>query len=170
MTRASLPTRPIQLLLIGSIFSVAGCNEVGVTLPQRKVGEIKPVVNPSDRCSAIRQQLLAITPPGTRAQEVLAFVAAEMQAHRKTRQSLVAEATKLRNGPALIPRPSCETRGWHYRQIGSKHIMATFEDPSVSFMLGIPVSTKNVAQVWYAFDGDARVLDIGVSTFTSGLP
>jgi hypothetical protein len=48
--------------------------------------------------------------------------------------------------------------------------MATFEAPSLSFMLSIPVSTKNVAQVWYAFNGDDQLVDIGVSTFTSGLP
>jgi hypothetical protein len=166
MTRAST----IRLLLIGSIFSLAGCNEVGLPLPQRKAGQMKPIVNPSHRCSAIRQQLLAITPPGTRAQEVLAFVAREMQAHGETTQWFVAEAKTLRNGPALIPRPSCETHGWHYRKIGSKHIMATFEAPSLSFMLGIPVSTKNVAQVWYAFNGDDQLVDIGVSTCTSGLP
>jgi hypothetical protein len=128
------------------------------------------VVNPSHRCSVIRQQLLGITPPGTGAQKVIAFVVGEMRAHGETSRSMLAEATKLRGGAALIPRPSCETRGWHYRNIGSKHIMATFEAPSVSFMLGIPVSTKNVAQVWYAFDGDDRLVDIGVSTFTSGLP
>jgi hypothetical protein len=170
MTRASLRTSTIRLLLIGSIFSSVGCNEVGIPLPQHKTGQINPVVNPSDRCSVIRQQLLGITPPGTRAQEVLAFVAREMQAHGETTQWFVAEAKTLRNGPAQLPRPGCETRGWHYRKIGSKHIMATFEAPSLSLMLGIPVSTKNVAQVSYAFGGDERLIDIGVSTFTSGLP
>jgi hypothetical protein len=170
MTRTSSRKRTIRLLLIGSIFPLAACSQAGIPLPSSKGGEIKPVVNPSDRCSAIRQQLLTITPPGTRSQDIVAFVARETRAHGETRESVIAEATKLRNGPALIPRPSCETRGWHYRNVGSKHVAATFESPSLSFMVGIPVSTKNVAQVSYALTADDRLLDIGVSTFTSGLP
>jgi hypothetical protein len=129
-----------------------------------------PVIDLSKRCSAIRKRLLAITPPGTGAPQVAAFVAREMRAHGETREWVIADMTKIRNGAALIPRPNCETPGWHDVHVGVKKIEATFEAPSLSFVLVIPVSTKNVAQVRYAFNGDNRLLDIGVDRFTSGLP
>jgi len=75
--------------------------------PQPQV--TKPVVDLSKGCSAIRSQLLAITPLGTAAPQVAAFVAREMRAHGETRESVIADVTKIRNGAALIPRPNCET-------------------------------------------------------------
>jgi hypothetical protein len=129
-----------------------------------------PVINLSKRCSAIRKRLLAITPPGTTAPVIAAFVAREMRAHGETREWVIADMTKIRNGAALLPRPNCETPGWRHVPVGMKKIEATFEAPSVGFVLVIPVSTKNVAQVRYAFNGNERLLDIGVDRFTSGLP
>jgi len=101
--------------------------------------------------------------------QVAAFVAREMRAHGETREWVIADATKLRNGPGLIPTPSCETRGWRYASVGSRRIEVTFESPSLSFMLVIPVATKNIAQVRFAFDDRGRLLDIGIETFISGL-
>ena len=136
--------------------------------PQPQV--TKPVIDLSKRCSAIRKQLLAITPPGSAAPQVAAFVSREIRARGETREWVIADMTKLRNGAALIPRPNCETPGWHHVHVGVKKIQATLEAPCLSFVLVIPVSTKNVAQVRYAFNGDDRLLDIGVDRFTNGLP
>jgi len=101
---------------------------------------------------------------------VAAFVAREMRAHGEGRTWVIDDATKLRNGPASLSRPSCETRGWPDAHVGSKRIEATFEAPSLSFIIVIPVSTKDVAQVRFTFDDAVRLLDIGVETFVAGLP
>lgn len=155
----------IRSLLIVSMLLFAGCNVVGIPLSGPQATGLQPVIDPSEHCSAIRQRLLAITPPGTRAPQVAAFIAREMRAHGETSQWV----TKLRNGGGLIRRPSCEGRGSRDVRVGSKNIRASFESPSLSFMLGLPVSTKNVAQVCYAFNDEDRLLDIGVSTCTTGL-
>jgi hypothetical protein len=159
-----------RCLLFVCVLAFAGCNAVGIPLPRSQGAKAAIVIDPSQRCSAIRHRLLAITPPGTQATQVAAFVAREIRAHGETKQWVIVDGAKLRKGPGLIPRPSCETRGWRDATVGSKHIQASFESPSLSFMLGIPVSTRNVAQVCYAFTRDGRLLDIGVSTFTTGLP
>jgi hypothetical protein len=143
---------------------------INVFAADRQPQVTKPAIDLSKSCSAIRQRLLAITPPGTSAADVAAFVAREMRAHGETKQWVIADMTKIRNGAALIPRPNCETPGWRHAHVGVKKIEATFEAPSVGFVLVIPVPTKNVAQVRYAFNGNERLLDSGVDRFTSGLP
>ncbi len=157
-------------VLFASLLIFAGCQIIGIPLSNNRGSKSKPFIDPSEHCAAIRQQLLTVTPPGTPAERVVAFVSRELIAHGETDDTLIRDATMLRNGAGLIPTPSCDTRGWRYGKVGSKCIIASFETPSLSFLFGIPVHTKNVAQVCYAFNKNEELIDIGVSTHTQDLP
>ena len=155
-------------LLLVCMLPFAGC-AIGIPVPRTHAADSTPYIIPSARCAVIRQRLLAITPPGTPASQIVAFVSRELRAHGETDEHAITRATTLWNGPGWIPRPSCEARGWHYTKVGSKSISVSFESPSFSLLLGIPVATKNVAQVCYVFNARGELLDVGVSTFVNGL-
>jgi hypothetical protein len=143
---------------------------IGFPLPNVNARPGRPVIRASTSTSALRNQLMAITPPGTRATTVSTFVASELRVHGESDQSVIDQNSKLRRGPALIPKPNAEVRGWHYAPVGAKHITAIFRSPSLSLMLVVPVATKNAVEVSYAFDTEDRLLDIGVAKWVEGLP
>jgi hypothetical protein len=143
---------------------------VSLCLPNATANEGKSVITASASTSALRSQLMAITPPGTPVIEVSAFVAKEIRAHGETKRSALEESAKVRNGPALIPKRNTGVRGWRYAPVGVKHITVIFKSPSMGFVLLIPVATKNAVEVSYAFDIDGRLLDIGVAKWVEGLP
>jgi hypothetical protein len=157
----------LPLFALALVLTACG---IGLSFRNVAASDGKPVIRVSASTSALRGKLMAITPVGTSAREISAFVASEMRAHGETDESVIDENAKLRKGPALIPKPNAEVRGWHYAPVGAKHITAIFKSPSVSLMLVIPVATKNAVEVSYAFDTEGRLLDIGVAKWVEGLP
>ena len=157
------------LATFGIALVITAC-AIGFPFPKAAANDTKPVIRALVSTSALRSQLMAMTPQGTSAQAVSAFVAREMRAHGETEQSIIDENARLRNGPGLIPKPNADMRGWRYAPVGVKRITAILRSPSLSFALVVPVATKNAVEVSYAFDAEDRLLDIGVAKWVESLP
>lgn len=143
---------------------------VAMSCTNAPAADAEPVIRFPANTLDLRNQLITITPPGMPAKQVSTFLETEMRAHGEADQSVIDANTQLRRGPALIPNPNAEVRGWHYAPVGVKHITAVFRWPSLGFILVMPVATKNAVEVSYAFDNEDRLLDIGVTKWVEGLP